>query len=116
MPAAEEKSGEIASEVSTGSTGADGTRKSKDSDWTTFTVPDGFVINKEKTSVAIISERGSEHTYAVEYEDYVEIIPGTNIKQPTTIKAKTHARSDHGPGAGGGAMKIKVTFYYVKYR
>ena len=114
--AAEERSGEIASEVSTGTSSADGTRQSKDSDWTKFPVPDGFIINKDKTSVAVISERGSEHTYAVEYEDYVEIIPDTNILQPTTIKAKTHARSDRGSGGGGGGMKIKVTFYYVKYR
>src|SRR4051812_37479895 len=48
---ADEIKGEISSEVSTGTSSADGTRKSKDSDWTKFTVPDGYVINKEKTHV-----------------------------------------------------------------
>jgi hypothetical protein len=114
--AAEEKKGEIASEVSTGATGADGVRKSKDSDWTEFTVPDGFIINKEKTNVEIVSERGSEHTFNLAYEDDVEIISGTGIKQLTTIKVMTHARSEKGAGGGGGGMKVKVTFYSVKYK
>ena len=85
-------------------------------DWTTFTVPDGYIINKDKTKVHVHSERGSEHWYQVVYEDDVEIIPGTEIMQPTTIKARTHSRSKKGPGGGGGNMKITVEFYYVKYK
>lgn len=114
--AANEIKGEIASEVSTGSTGADGVRKSKDSDWTIFTAPENHVINKEKTEVHIISARGSEHSYDLQYDDYVEIIEGTDIKWPRTIRAKTHARSSKGHGGGGGGMKIKVHFTYVKYK
>ncbi len=107
--------GEIASEVSTGPTSGTGERVSKDSDWTVIKVPAGHVINKGKTNVDVISARGSEHTYEIDYADYVEIIPGTAIMMPTTIKVRTHARSDHGLGGGGGGMKVKVTFFYVKY-
>ena len=93
---AQEKKGEIAFEATCGATPASGERNSKTSDRTKFTVPDGFVINKDKTKVHVISKRGSEHTYKVEYEDEVEIIPDTGIKQPTTIKAQTHSRSSKG--------------------
>lgn len=113
---AEELKVTIASEVSTGTTKLNGERVSKTSDWTSFTVPTNYVINKDKTAVHIISERGSEHRYEIEYDDFVEIIPGTGIKQPTTIRAMTHARSSKGHGAGGGGMKITVDVYYVKYR
>ena len=115
-PAAEEKKGEVASEATCGATPPSGERNSKTSDWTKFSVPEGFIINKEKTKVDIESERGSEHTYIVAYEDYVEIIDGTGIKQPTTIKVQTHSRSEKGAGGGGGNMKVKVTFFYVKYK
>jgi hypothetical protein len=113
---AEELKNTIASEVSTGTSGSDGARVSKTSDWTVYTVPANYVINKDKTSVNIISERGSEHTYKVDYADFVEIIAGTGIKQPTTIKVQTHARSSKGPKGGGGGMKISVDVYYVKYK
>lgn len=112
----DEKQGEIASEVSTGTSGADGTRVSKDSDWTKFTVPDGYVIVKDKTDVKIVSERGSEHTYDLQYADDVEVVSGTGIKQPTTIQVKTHARSSKGPFGGGGGMKVEVKFTYVKFK
>jgi hypothetical protein len=106
--------GTIASEVSTGATSWDGVRKSKDSDWTTFRVPAGYVIDRDKSVVTIISQRGSEHTYKVEYDDYVEIIPGTTIKWPTTIRVQTHARSEAKPFGGGGGMKITVDFVYAR--
>ena len=113
---AEELKNTISSEVSTGTTGYDGVRKSKDSDWTVFTVPANYVINKDKTKVNVISERGSEHTYKVEYADFVQIIPDTDLKQPTTIKVMTHARSAKGAGGGGGGMKLSLDVYYVKYK
>lgn len=113
---AEELKNTVSSEVSTGTTGSNGVRKSKDSDWTVWTVPANYVINKDKTKVNIISERGSEHTYKVEYTDFVQIIPDTDLKQPTTIRIMTHARSAKGAGGGGGGMKIAVDVYYVKYK
>jgi hypothetical protein len=116
MAVGEELKGEIASEVSTGTSSADGTRDSKDSDWSTFTVPSDYVINKEKTQIDIQVEMGSEHDYDVQYDDYAEAIPGTGIKLPQTIRAKTHARSSKGSFGGKGAEKIKVTFFYVRFR
>jgi hypothetical protein len=116
MPIGEEQTGTIASEVTMGTSSADGTRDSRDSDWTAFTVPTNFGINKERTVVAVTSEAGSEHSYEVQYEDYVEVLPGTEIMLPRTIKAKTHAFSSTGPFGGRGWEKINVKFTYVQFR
>ncbi|MFT3721615.1 hypothetical protein [Pseudorhodoferax sp.] len=113
---AEELKNQIASEVKTGTTRPDGRRRSKDSDWTVWKVPESYVINKDKTTVQVVSAYGSEHSYQIEYGDDVEIIPDTGIKQPTTIRVKTHARSAKGPYGGAGSMKILVDVYYVKYK
>jgi hypothetical protein len=116
MAVGEELTGTIASEVTTGTSGPDGARDSADSEWTSFTVPSNYAINKEKTAVDIQSEAGSEHDYDLKYEDYVEVLPGTGIVLPRTIRAKTHARSSTGPFGGRGWMKIKVTFKYVQFK
>src|SRR5262245_14878706 len=100
MAIGDQQTGQIASEVTTGTSSADGSRDSADSAWTVFTVPSNCVIIKDKTSVAVQSEAGSEHSYDVEYDDYIEVVPGTGIMQPRTIKAKTHARSSTGPFGG----------------
>ena len=112
----EEIAGEIASEVTTGTTGLNGVRKSEDSEWSKFTVPVNFAINKGKTVVNELEARGSEHSYILEYADDVEIVPGTNILMPRTIMVKTHARSSNGHGGGSGKMSVKAVFYYVRYR
>jgi hypothetical protein len=112
----DELKGEISSETSTGTSGPDGTRVSSDSDWSSFPVPSDYAINKDKTNVEIISEMGSEHDYTLEYDNYVEVVPGTGIKMPQLIRVKTHARSSKGPFGGKGSEKVKVTFYYVKFR
>jgi hypothetical protein len=79
-------------------------------------VPVGYVINKDKTDVHVLIEMGSEHTYTIEYDNPVEIVPGTHLTYPTTIRVKTHARSSKGHGAGKGEMKVNVDVYYVKYK
>ncbi|HLJ12209.1 MAG TPA: hypothetical protein VKU82_13530 [Planctomycetaceae bacterium] len=116
MAIGEEQTSTIASEVTTGTSSADGSRDSADSEWTSFTVPSNFGINKEKTVIAVQSEAGSEHSYDVQYDDYVEVIPGTHIILPRTIRAQTHARSSTGPFGGRGWEKIKVTFTYVQFK
>ena len=116
MAIGDEQTGSIASEVSTGTTSGTGERVSKDSDWTHFTVPPNCGINKDKTNVSVEVEMGSEHTYELQYDDEVEVVPGTGIKLPRTIRAKTHARSSRGHFGGKGAMKIKVDFTYVQFK
>ncbi len=107
--------GTMASEVTTDIAGLDGVRDSKDSDWSSFTVPNNCCIAKDLTVVSVISEAGSEHSYELQYADDVVVVPGTPIAQPRTIRVKTHARSSDGPRAGRGWEKVKVDFTYVQF-
>lgn len=116
MAVGDRKTGDIASEVTTRTTSGTGARRSKDSDWTEFEVPDGWAIVEGETVVHIISARGSEHSYVLQYDDETEVVPGTGIMQPTTIRLKTHARSSRGHFGGSGSMKVKVEFVYVQFR
>jgi hypothetical protein len=107
---------EIASEVTTESTDLDGSRHTAYSDWTSVTAPDGFVINNIQGQVKVewISDNGSENDVQIIYGDYVEIIPGTGIQLPRSVKVQTYARSPKGPLAGRGWSKVKVTGTYTK--
>ena len=116
MAIGEEKSGVLASQCSTGTTGGDGVRVGADSEWSHFECPSNFAINKGKTQVATLVEMGSEHDYSLEYYNDVEILPGVGIMQPQGIRVKTNCRSSEGPWAGKGAESISVTFYYVQFK
>lgn len=115
--AGESYTGSVASEVTTKGTDNDGTGHIADSDWTTFPVPRGFIINEKATKVHVLSAAGREKEYKVEYADYVEVIPGTGIVAPTVIRVKTHARSPRDFWNAGcrGWMKVRVDFTYVRY-
>jgi hypothetical protein len=110
---------EIASEVTTEGTDLDGTRHMAWSEWSSTTAPADFVINNipGKVKTEWISDNGSENNVDIVYADYVEIVPGTGISLPQTIRVQTYARSRKGfGGAGRGWTKVKVTGEYVKYR
>lgn len=108
---------EIVSEVSTRGTDFDGSRHSAWSDWTSNTAPAGYVINQNEVKVEWLSDSGSENSHEIIYENLVEIIPGSRIKLPQTIKVRTYARSPKGfGGAGRGWSKVKFTGEYLKYK
>lgn len=111
----------IASEVTTKGTDFDGERYSKTSDWTKFTVPTGFVFNKDTLVKSYTSKNGSSNRIDHKWSDYVEIVEGTGIKMPRTLQIRTHARSPKSdyPGHNHNARgwsKAKVTAKYVKYK
>jgi len=108
---------EIVSEITTRGTDFDGTRHSDWSDWTSTTAPANHVIKQNEVKVEWLSDNGSENSYEIIYENLVEIIPGTGIKLPQTIKVRTYARSQKGIGCTGrGWSKIKVTGEFTKYQ
>lgn len=108
---------EIVSEVSTRETDFDGTRHDAWSDWTSNTAPADHVIKQNEVKVEWLSDSGSENTHEIIYENFVELISGTGIKFPQTIKVRTYARSPKGIGwVGRGWSKVKVTGEYVKYK
>ncbi|AFU12955.1 hypothetical protein MC28_1533 [Bacillus thuringiensis MC28] len=87
---------------------------SKDSEWSTLTAKKGFVINKDKVKVEELVARGSEHTYELNFSDYVEFALGSGLELPRTMSFKVHARSEKKNAGGGGAMKIRVTGDFIK--
>jgi hypothetical protein len=108
---------EIVSEVSTRETDFDGTRHDAWSDWTSNTAPADHVINHNEVKIEWLSDNGSENRQEVIYENWVELVPGTGLKFPQSIKVQTYARSPSGKfWVGRGWSKVKVTGTYVKYR
>ena len=110
----------VESEVTTKGTAFDGTRDSKTSEWSKFTVPAGFVFDKESVKKRYQSRAVSTNRIDVEWADYVELIPGTKIFWPRTIRVRTHARSakSNYPGHNAGARgwtKATVTARYVRF-
>lgn len=107
---------EIWSEVTTKETGVDGSRHYAESGWDSNTAPENHCINRDTVTVRWESCHGSENNYDLVYDNFVEIIPGTGLKAPRTIKVRTSARGPSGHFAGRGWSKIQVREEYVKYR
>lgn len=107
---------EITSEVTTRSTGGDGVRDSAWSGWDQNTAPADHVINRDTVKVEWLSQAGSENSFDLVYEDWAEIVPGTGLMFPRTIRVRTYARGPKGHFSGRGWSKIKVTGDYVKFR
>lgn len=98
----------------TEATSLSGERKSNWSDWDQVTAPEGFAINKDKIKREAVSERGSENRDEVVFSDYVEILPGTGVELPRTVKVRAFARSSRGHGGGGGHTHYKYEVPFVK--
>ena len=84
---------EIVSEISTRETDFDGARHAAWSDWTSNTAPADHVINHNDVTIGWLSAHGSENQPEVIYENWVELVPGTSLKFPQTIKVRTHVGS-----------------------
>lgn len=108
---------ELISEVSTRETDFDGARHDAWSDWSSNTAPPDFVIDTNQVRIEWLSDSGSENKQEHIYENWVEIIPGTGIKLPQTIKVRVYARSPEGKfWVGRGWSKVKFSGAYIKYR
>lgn len=101
-------------ECTTAATGCDGSRESCASGWTTNSVPEGYVYAKDRLEKTFESANGSEHYCEHKWEDFVEVIPGTGIEQPRTLKIRARARSPRGNCAGRGWAKCRFNGFSVK--
>lgn len=91
----------------------------RDSEWSRedrVDAPEGHVINDREVQVIWESAYGSENTYSQVFEDYVEIVPGTGLKFPRTMRVKAFARSAKGRCAGRGSSKIRFEGEFIKYQ
>jgi len=106
----------IHTEVTTKGTEWNGKRHSATSDWTTFTAPAGYVIVEKEVQTAWKGRNGSENRVDVTFDDYVEIVPGTGIKQPRTVRIRSHARSPRHHHGARGWTKADVIVRQVKFQ
>ncbi|WP_419655549.1 hypothetical protein [Desulfosarcina variabilis] len=107
---------EIVAECTTKETGIDGVRHGCDSAITRITAADGHVFAEKTLKGGETSGSGSEHDCRLGWDDYVEVIPNTEIKQPRTITLQAHARSPKGHSSGRGWAKCKYTVEVAKYK
>ena len=106
----------MTAEWTTDATGGDGRRHVCDTKWQVFTAPAGYVFAKESLKGGKESGNGSEHECRLLWDKYVEVIPGTEIKQPTVFKLQAHARSPKGHWTGRGWAHCKYTVKLSQYK
>lgn len=105
----------VVAECTSGTTNMKGERNACDSAWSEAVAPTGYVFSKESLQGGEWSGNGSEHNCLVQWDGNVEVIPGSKILQPTILRARAHARSEKGHGAGRGWAKCKYTVTLTKY-
>jgi hypothetical protein len=66
-------------ECTTEATGGDGVRHGCSSEWSTHTVPSGYVYIENKLEKGTTSNNGSENYCDHEFSDQVEVVPNTGI-------------------------------------
>ncbi len=103
------------SECTTDGTNYKGERKSCDTAHSTFTVPDGYVINEKLLKWSIYNAAGSERDCHYELSNYVEVIPDSGLVQPRTLTYWSHARSPRGHDSGRGWIGCNFSGVYVPY-
>jgi hypothetical protein len=107
---------ELRAECTTKETGWDGVRHSCQSGWDSVQAPENHVINRDTVTVTWESDAGSENDYDIVYDDWVEIIDGTGLKFPRTIRLRVSARGPKGHFGGRGWSKVRVNGNFVKYK
>ena len=105
----------VVAECTTGTTSMSGARNGCDSAWSEAVAPTGYVFSKESLQGGEWSGAGSEHECLIAWDGNVEVIPGSKILQPTILRARAHARSAKGHGAGRGWAKCKYTVTLTKF-
>lgn len=102
-----------------GGTHANGERQTAVSRVDTITLPLGTVFRQNSVQVNVISSRGETEDH-IEWDDMEEIIPGTGIFLPRTVRVWTECRSPKVPPPSNinvsGDREIEVKVTAVKYR
>lgn len=109
----------LTAECTTKGTDWDGSRNSCHSREQCQAVPEGFVIAEKSVERSCSSCNGSESSVEqscrFRFDNYVEILPGSGIKQPTRICVSAHARSPRHHRGSRGWAKCTFSGHYVKF-
>lgn len=114
--AAEVKTNVVKSECTSKGTKPTGERELCYSEWSEWSVPDGYFILKDQLNIVCTNCSGSENRCEHEFHDFVEVIPGTGLEQPTRFKYRAYARSPSGQINSRGWSKCSYTVTYSKYK
>jgi hypothetical protein len=106
----------ISAQCTTDATGADGKRHACDSEVQKFTAPENHVFAVNTLKGGLTKSNGSEKSCSVGWDDLVEVIEGTDIKQPRTISLRAHARSPNGHASGRGWATCVYSAKLTKYK
>ncbi|MHC1790271.1 hypothetical protein [Solidesulfovibrio sp.] len=110
----------FAVECTTKGTNLDQSRESCRSDWTVVTLPDNFVFEEKTFREGIYSASGSDNDVLRQFTDFIEIIAGTGLLFPRTVKVACRATSPEsrfGENIGSrGWTKAHPTVEYFAYR
>ena len=106
----------ITAECVTDPTEADGIRHACDSNPSIGKAPPGFVFNQNQMSVSVSSNATGEHYCRSGWTNFVEVLPGSGITQPTTFALSAHALGPSGHWAGPGWVKCTALLGLAKYK
>ncbi len=106
----------IAAQCTTDPTGGDGVRHSCESQRTVLNAPDGLVFIQARVEGGEVSGNGSEHGCRFNWDNFVEIIPGSGIVQPRSVWIQAYARGPSGHWAGRGWAGCNYNVYMTRYR
>jgi len=106
---------QLAASCTTRETGLSGVRHACDSAVQVVRAPSGHVFAERTLAQRSYSGNGSEHNCIVEWADFVEVIPGSGITQPTALYVRAHARSPKGAARGRGWASCTYDVLISKY-
>ena len=98
-------------ECLTRETGGDGVRHRCYSGWESIEAPEGYVLGQNSLEGGVKYRRGSENSCSVEWDDFVEVLPG--IEQPKTLRIRAYARGPKGHFSGTGKTNCGYTVMMV---
>ena len=107
---------QVSANCTTDATGGDGVRHDCDSPASIINAPPNFVFNEHSVAGGETSGNGDEHSCALKFSSYAEVVPGTGIVQPMTASLTAHARSPSGHWSGRGWESCTYTIALVKYK
>ena len=105
---------ELSTQCTTKGTGGDGVRHWCDAPPDMLRAPAGHVLVEHSLRGGKVRGNGSVSRCFFDFGDFVEVIPGTGIMQPTSLKIYGHARSPGGRWSGRGWVECRYSVKMVR--
>ena len=106
----------VSAQCDTAPTGIDGITHTCASHTTVLNAPPNFVFIPRSMQGGEVSYNGKNHDCLYGWKNLIEVIPGTQIIQPTTFWLKATARGPVGHGSGHGWESCHYTIKMTKYK